>query len=109
MRIGETFRGFGHHVQFYLKHDCSRSDLNSGRATNQTTLVAHHDAITWNNITVRDVIELKGIGEERYFFARGFGLVGWRSPWGESGVAELHAPQARPDNVRLRIPCMSRG
>jgi hypothetical protein len=109
MRIGETFRGFGHHVQFYLKHDCSRSDLNSGRATNQTTLVAHHDAITWNNITVRDVIELKGIGEERYFFARGFGLVGWRSPWGESGVAELHAPQTRPDNVRLRIPCMSRG
>ena len=39
---------------------------------------------------------------------RGFGMVGWRSPWGESGVAEVHALHARPDNVRLRIPCMSR-
>ncbi|MBK7218198.1 MAG: M23 family metallopeptidase [Candidatus Promineofilum sp.] len=108
MRVGETFRGFGHHVQFYFKRDCRRSDLNSGRATNQTTLVAHHDAMTWNNVTIHDVIELKGIGEERYFFARGFGMVGWRSPWGESGVAEVHALHARPDNVRLRIPCMSR-
>jgi hypothetical protein len=108
MQIGETFHGFGHHVQFYRKRDCSRSDLNSGRATNQTTLVAHHESMTWNNIVVHDVIELKGIGEERYFFARGFGLVGWRSPWGQSGVAEVHAPGARPNNARLRIPCMSR-
>jgi murein DD-endopeptidase MepM/ murein hydrolase activator NlpD len=109
MQVGETFTGFGHNVQFYLKRDCSRSALNSGRATNQTTLVAHHDAMTWNNITIRDVIELKGIGQERYFFARGFGLVGWAAPWGQSGVAEVHAPGARPDNVRLRIPCLTRG
>ena len=108
MQVGETFRGFGHHVQFFMKGDCSRSDRNSGRATNVTTLVAHHDAITWNNIVIRDVIELKGIGEERYFFARGFGLVGWSAPWGQSGVAEVHASGARPDNVRLRIPCMRR-
>lgn len=109
MRVGETFTGFGHHVQFFLIDDCSRSDRNSGRNTNKTTLVAHHAAMTWNGIVVPDVIELRGIGEERYFFARGFGMVGWSSQWGSSGVAEVHAHGARPDNVRLRIPCMTRG
>ncbi len=108
MQVGETFTGFGHHVQFYMKSDCRRSDLNSGRATNRTTLHAHHDAITWNGIVVRDILELKGIGGESYFFARGFGLVGWAAPWGQSGVAEVHAPGARPPNERLRIPCMRR-
>jgi hypothetical protein len=109
MRVGETFTGFGHHVQFFMIGDCSRSERNSGRIANKTTLVAHHASMTWNGIVIPDVIELKGIGEERYFFARGFGMVGWSSPWGSSGVAEVHASGARPDNVRLRIPCMTRG
>lgn len=109
MRVGETFTGFGHHVQFFMIHDCSPSERNSGRTTNKTTLVAHHASMTWNGIVVPDVIELKGIGEERYFFARGFGMVGWTSLWGSSGVAEVHAPGARPDNSRMRIPCMTRG
>ncbi len=108
MRVGETFTGFGHHVQFFMIGDCSRSDRNSGRIANKTTLVAHHASMTWNGIVVPDVIELKGIGEERYFFARGFGMVGWSAPWGQSGVTEVHASGARPDNVRLRIPCMTR-
>ncbi len=108
MRVGETFHGFGHHVQYFKKRDCSHSEQFSGPATNQTTLAAHHAAMTWNNITIRDVIELAGIGGERYFFARGFGLVAWSSRWGDSAVTEVHATGARPPNVRLRIPCMRR-
>jgi murein DD-endopeptidase MepM/ murein hydrolase activator NlpD len=108
MRIGERFTGFGHHVQFYFKENCHKTEVNSGRATNITTLLAHHASKTWNGITVNDVIELKGIGEESYFFARGFGLVGWSAPWGSSGINEIHAPGARPDNERLKIPCIKR-
>lgn len=109
MQVGETFTGFGHIVKFYRKSNCSDpNDPRSGMATNKTTILAHHDSHTWNGITVRDLLELKGIGEERFFFARGFGLVGWISPWGESGINELHAPNARPNNERMRIPCMRR-
>jgi hypothetical protein len=108
MQPGETFKGFGHHVQFFFKSDCRTSALNSGPDINHVTFRAHHESKTWNNIVVRDVIELMNNHGEHYFFARGLGLVGWDAPWGASGVSQIHAHGDRPDNVRRIIPCMAR-
>jgi hypothetical protein len=44
---------------------------------------------------------------ETYFYAKNFGLVGWKSHDGrESAVSEFHAPGTRPDNVREVIGCL---
>lgn len=44
--------------------------------------------------------------EETYWYARDFGLIRWGSDLhGYSEIVELHAPGARPDNVREIIPC----
>lgn len=49
------------------------------RVTDRLTLVAHHDR--WqdprSSVTLEDVIELAWETFERYYYARGLGLVGW--------------------------------
>lgn len=49
---------------------------------------------------------------ERYYYAKGFGLVMWEGievdHIGQSFMVEIHAPGARPNNVRERIPCLER-
>lgn len=92
MRIGETFIGGIHQVQFYYKEDCAESALNSGAARNTLTLTAHHDVWTSPAGKVMyDVIELStpGTGESQ-FYAKGYGPVGWRmlSPAQASGIVE---------------------
>jgi hypothetical protein len=96
---GETYTGPVHQVQYHYKSDCSLSSANSGTAVNRVTFVRLHASRTWNGITVQDVAELTN-DTETFYFARGLGLVAWVSPWGESAISELHAPGARPDNVR---------
>lgn len=105
MSPGQSWEGPGHNVQFYLKADCSKSALNSGWAVNRISFGQHYDSITMNGITVPDVVELTN-GTETWLFARGFGLVSWRSPWGASEIVEVFAPGQRPDNVRETIPCL---
>lgn len=102
MVVGETWQGPGHAVQFYYKSDCSLSAANSGAATNRTRLVAHHASRTWNGIVVPDVVELDGGpgSAERFYFARGFGLVAWASDWGQSAISEVGVTG---DNQRERI------
>lgn len=101
MTIGQAWEGPGHHVQFFYKSDCAESAANSGSATNRTTLKAHHDRVTFNGITVEDVIELGG-GEESFFYARGWGLIAWSSPWGESAISETGV---EPDNDPEALDC----
>jgi hypothetical protein len=97
MAVGEQYIGPGHNVQFYYKSDCAPSSANSGSSTNRPVLIARHASKTWNGITVQDVIEIGG-GSESFFFARGYGLVAWSSPWGESAISEIHS--GRPDLQR---------
>lgn len=75
--------------------------------------VAHHS--TWEGgqgVTLPDVVELAWIftpdetPEERYFYARNYGLVGWRGRLGYSGICEVFAPGSRPNNERLAISCL---
>ena len=98
MAVGETYYGPGHWVQFYDKTTCNPSTANSGNAQNETTLFKIHNQITFNGIVLNDVAELgKGSGE-RFWFARGIGMVGWKSGWNESYISELHPPGARPNS-----------
>ena len=103
MAIGETFFGGGHYVQFYYKDDCAKSALNSGNATNVVQLVAHHPMKSWNGLTIQDVVELKTNTGETMFFARGFGLVGWQSQWGESGILAVY--EGRQPLTREKLAC----
>jgi hypothetical protein len=61
-------------------------------------------------ITLSDVVELLWVnGGERYFYAKGFGLVAWERlhqdpntpQW--SAVSEIHQAGQRPDNVREKL------
>ncbi len=103
MYVGETWAGPGHYVQFYDKSNCQPVDVPwNGPATNSTRLVARHASRTWNGITVQDVVELDGGpgSAERFFFARGYGLVAWEATWGSSAISEVNVAG---DNARERL------
>lgn len=90
MSVGQTWVGKGHTVQFYFKDNCDADAANSGPATNKITFVAHHDRMTWNGITVADVVELLSGTGETFFFAKGYPMVAWKSSWGVSAISEVH-------------------
>ena len=66
-------------------------------------LVAHHPMKSWNGLTIQDVVELKTNTGETMFFARGFGLVGWQSQWGESGILAVY--EGRQPLTREKLAC----
>lgn len=105
MEVGQTWKGPGHWVQFYWKDDCKQSAANSGADQNQITLVAHHAFKVWNGVHVNDVVELRAKNGERFFFARGFGLVAWSAEWGESAIVEI-SPAGRSPLKRETINCL---
>lgn len=90
MEIGETFSNEGHRVQFYYKDTCAQSAANSGHAANVVSLIAHHAVLHFHDITVENVIEMQTNTNEFMFFAKGLGLVAWRSPWGKSEIIKIH-------------------
>ncbi len=104
MTVGETWQGYGHEVQFYYKSDCSKSPVNSGHAVNRLTLSAYHKSIDFSGLVIRDVLEVKTATGEIMFFAKGWGLVAWKSSWGESAVILLHT--GRNDLKRESINCL---
>jgi hypothetical protein len=60
-----------------------------------------------------DVVELTwllsptGSPIESYFYAPGYGLVGWGSAdRGISYISEIHAPGQRPNNTRETVACL---
>lgn len=114
MAPGEQF----HHnatATFYRKADCRPVEDAGGPRERWIKLIAHHPQRTFESgISLRDVVEIGALrspgGEpaERYFYAKGFGLVGWEGALGRSWISEIHEPGARPDNERERIPCLKR-
>ena len=105
-RVGQSWTGPGHNVQFYDKATCTPDPRNSGRATNRMLFVAHHRSAVWNGVQVEDVVELQGAGGERYFMARNLGMVAWSSPWGSSAIVQVYAPGERPNLTREVIRCL---
>jgi hypothetical protein len=97
MTIGQRWESpVEHTVQTYWKGDCQPAEHHrNGRTRNRLTLIARHEAMTWNGVTVRDVIEVVSGTGETGFWGRGYGLVAWASPWGSSAIShELPAHEA---------------
>lgn len=105
-------------VVFYYKSDCTVV-MNGGSPVSgyQRTWLrfeAFYPSYTFESgITLDNVVELTwllspdGNPIESYFYAEGFGLVGWgSSDRGYSYINEEHQPGQRPDNTRETIQCL---
>lgn len=111
--IGDVFTR-SRYVQFFKEQGCVPDPNNSGGVTDTMRFVAHHDNYAFQTgLVIQDVVELEWVnGPERYFYARNYGLVGWRRlhddpntpEW--SAISEEHAPGTRPDNLRKVIDCL---
>ena len=99
-------------VTFYRKSDCGV--VLNGTQRSWLRFEAYHPTFTFQSgITLSQVVELAwllspgGTPIERYFYAAGYGLVGWTSSSaGYSYISEIHAPGTRPDNGREIISCL---
>lgn len=100
-------------VHNYQYNDAGCWLLNSGRATSWIVFAEHYDSLTFFTGTrLNDVIVLEWYFDlsanfvERYYYARGYGLVGWESEDGrKAAVNEIHDPGSRPNNERRVLPC----
>lgn len=100
-------------VIFYNKSNCGLAF--SGTHRTWLKFVAYHESYTFQSgLTLPDVVELAWLlspgaaPTELYFYAKGYGLVGWGSnDRGFSYVSEIHQPGQRPDNSRETIACLN--
>lgn len=116
MAPGQTYTQ-NRRVQFYRAADGSTSADNSGNVTDTIKLVAHHDKFRFQTgMEIEDVLEFHWVNneadhspKEKYFYARGLGMVGWarghqdpHSPaW--SAVAEIHSHGSRDPFEREKV------
>ncbi len=99
-------------VVFFRKSNCTV--VEDGFQPSYLRFEAYYPAYTFQSgITLPNVVELSWLlkkdGEpiESYFYAEGYGLVGWGSiDHGFSYVSWLHEPGQRPDNKREVIACL---
>ena len=99
-------------VVFFRKSNCTVTA--DGFQPSWLRFEAYYPSYTFRSgITLRNVIELTWLLEkdgeaiESYFYAEGYGLVGWGSiDHGFSYVSSLHEPGQRPDNKREVIACL---
>lgn len=102
------------YVVFRRKSDCGI--VASGFQKSWLRFEAHYPTYTFQSgLKLNEVVELSWLldpaGEpiESYFYAAGYGLVGWGSAdRGYSYISEIHAPGQRPDNTRETLACLNR-
>lgn len=112
-RVGEIFER-NPTVTFYSKDNCG--NWHSGFSQTWLKFEAYHENYTFTSgITLNNVVQLGWLLQpnaapvERYFYAEGYGLVGWESTDGHgfSYVSEIHAPGQRPNNNPETISCLN--
>jgi hypothetical protein len=99
-------------VSFHNKDNCAL--LTQDHQQSLIKLLSVVGTMTFfTGITLSDVIilqwqEVSGNPLEDYYYAKGYGLVGWNShiDGRKSAISEIHAPGARPDNLREVIDCL---
>jgi hypothetical protein len=100
-------------VTFYDKPNCT--PRSSGLQRTWLKFEAFYPSYTFSSgITLDNVVQLAWLLSptaaplERYFYAQGYGLVGWWSnDRGMSYISEIHAPGQRLDNRRESIRCLN--
>ena len=111
--VGDVYRR-DPFVVFFRKSNCTV--VQDGFQPSYLRFEAYYPTYTFRSgISLRNVVELtwllKEDGEpiESYFYAEGYGLVGWGSAdRGFSYVSWLHEPGQRPDNKREVIGCLDK-
>ncbi len=113
--VGDIFER-NPYVVFYNKSDCST--VTHGSVRSWLLFEAYYPSFTFQTgITLQEVVQLAwlldpdGFPEERYYYAKDYGLVGWRSESHghsvHSVISEIHEPGTRPDNTREIIDCLN--
>ncbi|MBX3058588.1 MAG: hypothetical protein KF770_19155 [Anaerolineae bacterium] len=110
-RVGDVYER-NPTVLFFRKSDCEL--VLGGTQRSWLLFEAYHPTYTFaSGLELSHVVQLawlltpNGQPEERYYYAIGYGLVGWSSrTHGFSYISEIHAPGQRPDNNREVIPCL---
>lgn len=105
MAVGEVFERKPT-ITFCRKSDCGVLSVQT--AVNYLRLNTVYPSFTFfTGIKLDKVIELDWLNTpggsfvERYYYAVGYGLVGWNSSDGRwAAISEIHAPGARPNNVK---------
>jgi len=98
-------------VIFRRKEGCAVTS--SARQGSLLKFVAYFPSRTFfTGIALNNVIQLQWITPEgtlveTYYYAKGYGLVGWESAGIRAAISEIHQPGTRPDNVMEIIPCMT--
>jgi hypothetical protein len=112
-RVGDIFER-NPLVTFYSKDTCG--DFVSGTSRTWLKFETFHEKYTFaSGITVSNVVQLAWLLApnaspiERYYYAEGYGLVGWESTDGHgfSYLSEIHSLGQRPNNVRETISCLN--
>jgi hypothetical protein len=97
-------------VTFYHKSNCEI--VSNARQESLLKLEAVYETMQFfTGISLQDVIQLTWLDMNRsviehYYYAKGYGLVGWEGSGKVAAISEIHEPGQRPDNVREEIGCM---
>jgi hypothetical protein len=77
MDVGESF----HRLCHVIHYRADGAIIEESDPETDLVVNAHHPSRTFpqSGITIEDVLELQWGGEEVYFYANGFGLVGWKN------------------------------
>lgn len=110
MAIGEKFY---RNPQVIYKNKSTCDTVSSGRQESNIVLEAVYEEYKFfTGIRLKNVVQLAWLNMagqviERYFYANGYGLVGWG--YGTTGrraaISEIHAPGSRDPNIREEIAC----
>jgi hypothetical protein len=110
MAVGQVFNR-NPQVTFYKKSGCVQ--ISQAQDPSYIKLEAIHDSLEFfTGVTIQNVAQLAWHGVngnfvERYYYAIDFGLAGWEKFDGtRSAISEIHAPGARPNNIREVIECL---
>jgi hypothetical protein len=109
MSEGQVFHRYPF-VTFHLKKNCEL--VSEGRQASLLKLEHGPKEVTFfTGITLTNVIrllwtDLESNPIERYYYAEGYGLVGWEGRGRRAAISEIHSPGSRPDNIREVIGCL---
>lgn len=97
-------------VIFRRKEDCA--EIGRGQQQTSIKLEAVHrqwtspHGITLDNVAQVAVFHAGGSLFERYYYAQGYSLVGFKGESVQGYISEVHEPGQRPDNQREEIDCL---
>ncbi len=109
--VGDAFRRMPL-VTFYNKSDCAVVGEPGIQDTWLKLVGIYNEYQFYTGIILRNVIKLEWLTSpgsdpiESYWYARGYGLVGWAGQGKIAAISEIHSSGARPDNVREIIACL---